>query len=160
MSFLSIVEADAASDPHAWLGQVLTSFAVAEQALGQLSLAVGLSIEKGSLCNLEVLRGRIRAANSTRLNALDNRIERWCRNRPIRHLFAHATITILHDAEGRQIIVTRHLPRDKDDVTPDRMCTPEERAEILRQARADGRSISDRVQAMLADQALLAKLRT
>lgn len=161
MSFLSVVEADSAvsPDPHGWLGQVLTSFAVAEQALGQLSLAVGLSVEKGSLGNLEALRGRIRTVNSTRLNALDNRIERWSRNRPIRHLLAHATISVLHDPAGREMIVTRHLPRDRDDVTPDRVWSPEERAEILRQARADGRSICDRVKTMLADPVLLAKLR-
>lgn len=161
MTFISEIEAAPATsiDAYTWIGQVLTSFAIAEQALGTLSLAAGLPITNGSLSSLAILRERVRNTGSAKLSAFDNRIERWCRNRSIRHLLAHATVTVLHDLAGREVFVTRHLPRDADDVTPDRMWPPDERREVLRQALADGRSIRDRVEAMLLDQALLAKLR-
>jgi hypothetical protein len=66
-------------------------------------------------------------------------------------LLAHATLCCLVDAAGREIVVTRHLPRDKDDVTPDRMWTPDEREELLRGATGDSRSIADHVSNILGD---------
>jgi hypothetical protein len=90
---------------------------------------------------------------------LDSRIARWSAYRSMRHLLAHATLLCLVDASGREIIITRTLPRDKDDVTPDRMWTPEEREELLRQATNDGRSIADQVRNILADPATIARLR-
>lgn len=77
----------------------------------------------------------------------------------MRHLLAHATLHCLIDGTGREIVVTRHLPRDKDDVTPDRMWTPEEREELLRQATSDSRSISDQVRNILADPSGVTRLR-
>jgi hypothetical protein len=77
----------------------------------------------------------------------------------MRHLLAHATLHCLIDGSGREIVITRTLPRDKEDVTPDRMWTPEEREDLLRQATNDGRSIADQVKNILADQACIARLR-
>jgi hypothetical protein len=161
MTFERAIEAATSqtTDAYAWLGLVLTNFAVAEQALGKLSLALGMSIENGSLGSLAVVRGKLRATRTRKCNALENRIERWCRNRPVRHLLAHATITLLTDGDGQQAVVTRHLPRDENDVTPDRLWTEAERSEILRQAAADGRSIRDHVDGLLSDPAIMAKLR-
>jgi hypothetical protein len=122
-------------------------------------LHLGLSIEKGSVSNLEALRHRLQKTQDRRCLALDKRIERWCANRPQRHLLAHATLHCLRDDQGREVVVTRHLPRDKNDVTPDRMWSSEERNEVLRQAAADGRSIEDQIRNILADSATLAKLK-
>lgn len=161
MTFERAIEAATSqtTDAYSWLGLVLTNFAVAEQALGKLSLALGMSIGNGSLGSLKVVRQKLRATDTRKCNALERRIERWCRNRPIRHLLAHATITVLTDGDGQQAVVTRHLPRDENDVTPDRLWTEAERAEILRQAAADGRSIRDHVDGLLADAATMGKLR-
>jgi hypothetical protein len=73
---------------------------------------------------------------------------------------AHATLTELIDGGGRVIVVTRTLPRDKEDVTPDRMWTPEEREKLLREATNDGRSIADQVRNILADPASVGRLRS
>jgi hypothetical protein len=77
----------------------------------------------------------------------------------MRHLLAHATHHCLIDSAGRDIVVTRTLPRDKDDATPDRMWSPEEREDLLRQATNDSRSIADQVRNILADPATLGRLR-
>ena len=162
MTFERAIEAatEQPPDAYSWLGLVLTNFAVAEQALGELSLALGLPIEKGSLSSLESVRQKLQTANTRKCKTLESRIERWCRNRPIRHLLAHATVTLLTDGNGQQVLATRHLPRDKDDVTPDRLWTEADRIEILRQATNDGRSIRDHVRGLLADVATMRALQS
>jgi hypothetical protein len=146
-------------EPLLWCARVLTSFAEAEQALGRLCLALGLSIESGSLSNLAQLRDRLERAEGRRYKLLIRRLDRWSANRPYRNLLAHATLHTLADKQGRQIVVTRHLPRDTNDVTPDRMWTEAERTELLREATSDGRSIADLVRNILDDAQLLKVLR-
>jgi len=150
---MSVVEAQASTElePHAWLGLVLDHFARGEQALGRLSLALDLPIANGSLGSLNELRNRLRMAESRKAKALEQRIARWRKNRPFRHLLAHATITVLFDSMSQPFVVTRHLPRDAEDVTPDRVWSLEERKELLRQASNDSRSICDHVRNLLAD---------
>lgn len=162
MTAQSLVEPgiDQFSDPHAWIGLVLDHFARGEQAIGRLCVALDLSIANGSLGSLKQLRERLCASNDRRANALEKRIARWSENRPFRHLLAHATIMELQDDKGARLLVTRHLPRDRDDVTPDRLWTCEDQRELLRQASNDGRSISDTVRNILLDPALVAKLRS
>jgi hypothetical protein len=147
-------------DPYAWIGRVLTSFAVAEQAIGELCLKLDLPISNGSLTSIGVLRERLRQASDRKCGALEKRIARWTANRPFRHLLAHATVTCLTAANGDPILVTRHLPLDADDVTPDRVWTAREMHELLRQAANDGRSIRDHANGLLADPQSLAKLRS
>jgi hypothetical protein len=147
-------------DPYTWIGRVLTNFAVAEQAIGELCLKLGLSISNGSLTSIGVLRERLRQAGDRKCGALEKRISRWTANRPFRHLLAHATVTCLTAANGDPILVTRHLPLAADDVTPDRMWTAQEMQELLRQAANDARSIRDHVNGLLADPLNLAKLRS
>ncbi len=146
-------------DPHQWLAKVLTTFAHAEQALGRLCLSANLGIEKGTLTSLGELRRRMANSGDPRCRALENRIARWQGNRPFRHLLAHATLHILTDAGGHEILVTRHLPRDLNDITPDLMWLPGEREELLRQVSNDSRSIADQVSNILGDPALLNRLR-
>lgn len=146
--------------PHEWLGLVLTHFASAEQAIGRLCIHVDLPIEKGSLSSLADLRRRLTEVENKRCNTLSNRIDRWCSHRPLRHLLAHSTIHELHNSAGELVIVTRHLPRDKDDVTPDRLWTQAERQELLRQATNDSRSIADQIRNILADSNLVHALKS
>ena len=146
-------------EPHAWVGHVLDHFARGEQALGRLSIAMGLPISNGSLGSLADVRKRLKASGDRKALMLDKRIERWSANRPFRHLLAHATITVLYDAGGEMVVNTRHLPRDASDVTPDRIWSAAEQKELLRQASNDGRSIADHVRDILANQALTTKLR-
>ena len=146
-------------EPHAWMGLVLDHFARAEQALGNLSKSLGLPISNGSLSSLKVVRTRLQKVGGKKCKALDQRIARWSANRPFRHLLAHATVITLLDATGRVVIVTRHLPRDDNDVTPDRVWTQEDQRELLRQASNDSRSICDHVRNLTADQACLKALR-
>ena len=150
---------DTGVTPHGWLGLVLDHFARGEQAIGQLSLALGLPISNGSLSSLNEILNRLQASGDRKAKALEKRITRWSANRPKRHLLAHATIFVLKDSEGQQVLVTRHLPRDANDVTPDRMWTVDERAELFRQASNDSRSICDHVRNILADPVLLNQLR-
>ena len=140
-----------ALDPHTWMGLVLDHFARGEQALGQLSLSLGLCVSNGSLGSLNELRNRLRNSDNRKAKLLDKRIERWSQNRPFRHLLAHATITTLFDAGGGAFVITRHLPRDQNDVTPDRMWSEDDRKKLLRQASSDSRSIADHVRNLLAD---------
>ena len=147
-------------EPFSWVGQVLDHFARGEQALGRLSIAMGLPISNGSLGSLAEVRKRLQTCGDRKALLLDKRIERWLANRPFRHLLAHATITLLFDARGQMIVSTRHLPHDPGDVTPDRIWTAAERKELLRQASNDGRSISDHVRDLLANPALVTKLKT
>ena len=146
-------------DPYAWIGRVLTNFAIAEQAIGRLCLKLDLPISNGSLTKIGELRERLRQSPDRKCQALEKRIERWSSNRPLRHLLAHSTVSCLTDASGGNVVVTRHLPRDASDVTPDRAWTRDERQELLRQATNDGRSIHDHVKGLLADPTRLAKLR-
>ena len=146
-------------DPHRWVGRVLEHHAKAEQALGQLSLALDLPISGGSLTSLEEIRRRLAAVGDKRCKALNQRVGRWMAHRPFRHLLAHATHTMLIDPDGGPALVTRHLPRDAKDVTPDRMWSESERRELLRQASNDGRSICDTIRNLLDDAAALHRLR-
>ncbi|MBX7494666.1 hypothetical protein K3172_02210 [Qipengyuania sp. 6B39] len=161
MTALQPIESNLAQDfdPHCWMGMVLEHFARAEQAIGKLSVAIGLPINNGSLGSLNELRKRLAVQEGKKFKALDNRIARWSQNRPFRHLLAHATITRLFDANGRPVIITRHLPRDANDVTPDRLWTFEDQKDLLRQASNDSRSICDQVANLLADPAQVAALR-
>mgnify|MGYP001336689491 CR=1 FL=1 len=145
-------------EPHSWVGQVLDHFARGEQALGKLSLSIGLPITNGSLGSLAEVRKRLQTCGDRKADMLDKRVERWLANRPFRHLLAHATITVFYDARGEMVVSTRHLPRDSADVTPDRVWTAAEQKELLRQASNDGRSIADHVRDILGNPALVAKL--
>lgn len=146
-------------DPHAWLGLVLEHFARAEQAIGKLSVAIDLPINNGSLSSLNEIRNRLQKVGGKRCKMLDQRIARWSANRPFRHLLAHATLTTLFEASGAMVLVTRHLPRDANDVTPDRLWTAADQKELLRQATNDSRSICDQVSNPLADRPCVRALR-
>lgn len=147
------------TDPLIWLALVVTSFAEAEQALGRLSIALGYKIENGSLGNLESVRKSLTRSEDKRCRNLDRRIERWLGNRPIRNLLAHATVKQLFNAKGESFIVTRHLPRDFADVTPDRVWSEGECEALLRDVRKDGQSIGHNVDNLLADKTRLAALK-
>jgi hypothetical protein len=144
---------------HQWLAQVLTNFAKAEQAIGRLCIGVSLPIKNGPLGSVNELRNRLRRAEDRRCKNLEKRIERWQSLRPVRHVLAHATVRVLFDESRNAVIVTRHLPRDEDDVTPDRIWSAEESLEVLRIASNDGRSIHDQVQNLLNDKMVIAQLR-
>lgn len=161
MSLHQNIELKVRSDfePHAWVGLILDHFARAEQALGNFSKSLGLPISSGSLSSLKEVRARLEKVGGKKCKALDQRIARWSANRPYRHLLAHATVTALYDATGRLVIVTRHLPRDENDVTPDRIWTQDDQRELLRQASNDSRSICDHVRNLTADSACLKALR-
>ena len=145
---------------YEWLARVLTNFALAEQSLGRLCVGLHLPIANGPLSSLNELRNRLTVSGDKQFVALDNRIARWKFYRTMRHLLAHATLHFLVDSSGREIVVTRTLPRDNEDVTPDRMWTPEEREELLRQATNDSRSIADQVRNILTDPAKISRLRS
>lgn len=144
---------------HQWLAQVLTSFAKAEQAIGRLCLGINLPIKNGPLGSVNDLRNRLVRSGDRRCQNLEKRIERWQSLRPVRHVLAHATVRILFDENRNAVIVTRHLPRDEDDITPDRVWTAEESLEVLRIASNDGRSIHDQVQNILGDKKVIEQLR-
>ncbi|EDL49771.1 hypothetical protein [Erythrobacter sp. SD-21] len=146
-------------EPHKWMGLVLDHFAKAEQALGRLSVALELPIANGSLSSLNEVRNRLQKVGTRKCKALDKRIDRWSTNRHFRHLLAHATVTTLFDAMGQMVIVTRHLPRDEKDVTPDRLWTQEDQKELLRQASNDSRSICDQVRNLTSDLTCLKTLK-
>ena len=144
---------------HLWLAQVLTSFARAEQSIGRLCLKLGLPIKNGPLGSVNELRNRLSRIEDRRCKNLEKRIERWQSLRPVRHVLAHATLQVLFDENRDPVIVTRHLPRDEDDITPDRVWLAEESKEILRVATNDGRSIQDQVRNLLEDSKLIEQLR-
>jgi hypothetical protein len=146
-------------EPFNWLGCVLTHFANAERAIGQLCLTLDLPVEKGPLSSLQQLCTRLSRSSDKRCQTLLKRIERWRSFRPLRHLLAHATVMVLHDDTGKRVILTRHLPLDRFDVTPDRLWTDEECRELLRVATNDGRSISDQIRNLIRQPALLAELK-
>jgi hypothetical protein len=144
---------------HQWLGHVLASFAKAEQAIGRLCVSVGLPITNGPLSSVNDLRKRLVRTGDRRCQNLERRIERWQSLRPVRHVLAHATVKVLFDENRNAVIVTRHLPRDEDDVTPDRVWSAQESQEVLRMASSDGRSIHDQVRNLLEDKRIIEQLR-
>lgn len=144
--------------PYEWLARVLTGFALAEQALGQLSLDLKLSTKSGPLGSLEELRRKLSTSNDKRLVTLEKRVARWNSNRALRHLLAHCTMLCFKDTSGREMVITRTLPRDQNDVTPDRLWTPEEREELLRKATNDSRSIADQIANLRTDPAKMNQL--
>jgi hypothetical protein len=146
-------------EPFNWLGCVLTHFATAERAIGQFCLTLDLPVEKGPLSSLQHLCTLLSRSSDKRCQTLLKRIERWRSFRPLRHLLAHATVMVVHDNTGKRFILTRHLPLDRSDVTPDRLWTEEECRELLRIATNDGRSISDQVRNLIQHTALLAELK-
>ena len=146
------------AEAYQWLAQVLTSFAGAEQAIGQLCFAFNLSVKNGLLGSVNELRNRLRLSDDRRCRNLEKRIARWQSLRPVRHVLAHGTVSVLYDQARNPLFVTRHLPLDKEDVTPDRVWTNEERLELLRVATNDGRSIQDQVRNLLTDAKLIERL--
>lgn len=149
---------DDLAQAHQWLALVLTNFARAEQAIGQLCLRLDLPIKNGPLGSVNELRSRLSKSEDRRCRNLEKRIARWQALRPVRHVLAHATLQILYDEDRNPVFVTRHLPLDKDDVTPDRVWTREEREEIVRLASSDGRSIHDQTKNLLGDAKTIALL--
>lgn len=147
------------ADAYQWMAQVLTSFAKAEQAIGQLCLRLDLPIKNGPLGSVNELRARLARSENRCCRNLEKRIDRWQSLRPVRHVLAHGTLQILYDEDRCPVLVTRHLPLDKDDVTPDRVWAEIERIELLRMATNDGRSIHDQVWNLLADTKLIEQLR-
>ena len=149
----------ASLEPFDWLGRVLTQFAIGERAIGQLCINLDLPIEKGPLTSLQLLCTRLARTTDRRCQALLKRIERWRSLRPLRHLLAHGSITVMHDSAGNRYFLTRHLPQDRYDVTPDRLWTDAECRELLRVATNDGRSIADQVRNLMQNVTVIAELK-
>lgn len=146
-------------EPFDWLGRVLAHFATAERAIGQLCIALDLPIEKGPLSSLQQLCHRLSRSKDKRCQALLKRIERWRSLRPMRHLLAHASLLVVRDHAGNTFILTRHLPLDRHDVTPDRLWTQEECMELLRVASNDGRSIADQIRNLMQNSTAVGELK-
>ena len=146
-------------EPFDWLGRVLTQFAVAERAIGQLCIALDLPIDKGPLSSLQTLCNRLCRSSDKRCQTLLKRIERWRSFRPLRHLLAHASIMVVHDNAGNGFLLTRHLPLDRYDVTPDRLWTLDECQQLLKVASSDGRSITDQIRNLMQTPALMTALK-
>lgn len=144
---------------HEWVGQILDHFGRAEQAIGELCLELGLPITSGSLGSLKQLRTKLAASPSKRARTLERRIGRWQSNRPYRHLLAHARIEVLFNNKGEPVLATRHLPRDPEDVTRDKLWTADEQKELLKNCSNDGRSICDLVNNILTDKLVLTALK-
>lgn len=146
------------ADALIWLAQVLTNFAKAEQAIGQLCVRLDLPIKNGPLGSVNELRVRLRESGDRRCRNLEKRIDRWQSLRPVRHVLAHGTVLVLDDETRNPVFVTRHLPLDKEDVTPDRVWTTADRLGFLRITTNDGRSISDQIRNIQIDSKLIEKL--
>jgi hypothetical protein len=146
-------------EPYDWLGRVLAHFATAERAIGQLCIALDLPIDKGPLSSLQQLCHRLARNKDKRCQTLLKRIERWRSLRPMRHLLAHASLLVVRDQLGNTFILTRHLPLDRYDVTPDRLWTQEECRELLRVASNDGRSIADQIRNLMQNSAAMGQLK-
>ncbi len=155
----SEVQQLAAIEPFDWLGRVLTQFALGERSIGQLCIALDLPVEKGPLSSLQTLCARLASQPDKRCQTLLRRIERWRSFRPLRHLLAHATVMVVHDAAGNRFVLTRHLPLDRYDVTPDRLWSDEECRELLRVATSDGRSITDQIRNLLTNTTVMEQLK-
>jgi hypothetical protein len=65
------------ADAYQWLAQVLTSFARAEQAIGQLCLKLDLPIKNGPLGSVNELRARLVKSEDRGCRNLEKRIDRW-----------------------------------------------------------------------------------
>lgn len=157
---VTISEAQPVSlEPFDWLGRVLTQFAIGERAIGQLCIALDLPVERGPLSSLQLLCTRLARSTDRRCLTLLRRIERWRSFRPLRHLLAHASIMVVHDGPGNRYFLTRHLPQDRQDVTPDRLWTDIECRELLRVATNDGRSIVDQVRNLMQNVLVMAELK-
>lgn len=143
------------ADAYLWLAQVLTSFASAEQAIGQLCLRLDLPIKNGPLGSVNELRARLAKSEDRRCRTLEKRIDRWQSLRPVRHILAHGTIKVLYTESRQPVFVTRNLPLDKEDVTPDRVWTDAERRKLQQATASDARSISDQVNNLIADAKLI-----
>ncbi len=146
-------------EPFDWLGRVLTQFAIGERAIGQLCLALDLPVEKGPLSSLQIVCNRLARNSDKRCQSLVKRIERWRSLRPLRHLLAHASLMEVHDGAGNRYFLTRHLPLDRYDVTPDRLWAETECRELLRVATNDGRSIADQIRNLVQNTAVMAELK-
>jgi hypothetical protein len=155
----SVSFADRRNEALVWLASVLTRYAEAEQALGRLSVSMGLPTRNGSLESLEAIRMQLEAHEDRPCRLLAIRIQRWSANRPYRHLLAHGTLKVLADEDGRCVVAIRHLPKDARDVTPDRIWSDEERQALLHEVTRDSRSICDLVRNLLAESSLIAGLR-
>lgn len=147
----------ALSEARCWLGEVLSEFAAAEQAIGSLAQKIGLKTERGLLSNLQALRTTLSAAGGP-CAKLEGRIGAWSAGRDFRHLLAHASLSVMANHKGQLFVVTRVCPLTPSDQTPDRVWTDEERAELAKFARHHGHSIVRRIQNITADPQLLAKL--
>lgn len=158
-SLLDVSPTDDIAEALQWLARVLTNFAKAEQAVGQLSSAMNLPIRKGLLGSLDEVIDRMESVEDRHCQNLSKRIVRWRSLRPVRHLLAHATLRVVYDESHEPLVVTRHLPLDQNDVTPDRVWTQAERIRLLRIVTSDGRSISDQVNNVLERKTLIARLR-
>ena len=156
---LVVPQRDDAAEALEWLARVLTNFAKAEQAIGELCFAMNLPIKNGLLEKLNEAINRLDKTGERRCQNLAKRIVAWRSRRPERHLLAHATVVVVYDENYEPLVVTRHLPLEKDDVTPDRIWSEAERSELLRLVINDGRSIADQVQNILKESALVARLR-
>lgn len=119
---------------------------------------MNLPIKNGLLSNLDEAIDRLNSSEERRCQNLAKRIVRWRSLRPVRHLLAHATVRVVYDEDHDPLVVTRHLPLQQNDVTPDRVWAEAERSELLRVVSSDGRSIADQVQNILKERALINRL--
>lgn|GEM_PF-1510858 len=156
---LVVPQRDDAARALEWLARILTNFAKAEQAIGKLCFAMNLPIKNGLLEKLNEAINRLNATDERRCQNLAKRIVDWQSRKPERHLLAHATVRVVYDENYEPLVVTRHLPLEKGDVTPDRIWTESERSELLRLVTSDGRSIADQVQNILNEPVIVARLR-
>lgn len=65
---------------------------------------------------------------------------------------------VVHDTAGNRFFLTRHVPLDRADVTPDRLWTEDECRELLRIATNDGRSIADQIRNLTLNPAAMNEL--
>lgn len=154
-----VVKPRAADEPLLWLANVLIRYASAEQALGTFCRTLDLPSKSGGLDRLAELLVLLAGQTDRECKMLGQRIERWRANRPYRHLLAHSTLRILKDENGQRLVATRHLPRDVNDVTHDRLLTDEERDALLAEVSKDSRSICDLTRNLRSDPALIARLK-
>lgn len=66
---------------------------------------------------------------------------------------------VVHDNMGNSFLLTRHLPLDRYDVTPDRLWTRDECQQLLKVASSDGRSITDQIRNLMQTPALMTALK-
>jgi len=66
---------------------------------------------------------------------------------------------VVHDGAGNRFILTRHLPLDRDDVTPDKLWTEAECRDLLKVAMSDGHSIARRIDNLRQNSKALSELK-